>query len=154
MNSTILKQNKRLDDLYKAGLILIIIGCSFTLLWAVISFFGLIVGGIAISATSNYYPNYNDHISRTGITAALTGVNIIIIIASLPALITLLFAVKSIKYQTYKYKIVCGIMGIVFGLLFGIIGGIFLLVSSKKDEDDPYIIIKDKMNNKDNTTSK
>ncbi|SRX64219.1 hypothetical protein [Mycoplasma mycoides] len=53
MNSTITKQNKRLDDLYKAGLILIIIGCSFTLLWAVISFFGLIVGGIAISATSN-----------------------------------------------------------------------------------------------------
>ncbi|QVK06428.1 hypothetical protein [Mycoplasma mycoides] len=154
MNSTITKQNKRLDDLYKAGLILIIIGCSFTLLWAVISFFGLIVGGIAISATSNYYPNYNDHVSGAGIAAALTGINIIIIIASLPALITLLFAIKSLKYQTYKYKIICGIMGIVFGLLFGIIGGIFLLVSSKKDEDDPYIIIKDKMNNKDNITSK
>ncbi|QQY78643.1 hypothetical protein JLS56_02495 [Mycoplasma mycoides subsp. capri] len=147
-----IKQNKRLDDLYKAGLILIIIGCSFTLLWAVISFFGLIVGSLAASfITSSYPTDPNIDIVKTSITTAIIGVNIIIIIASLPALITLLFAVKSIKYQTYKYKIICGIMGVVFGLLFGIIGGIFLLVSSKKDEEE--IIIKNK-NDDDQITLK
>ncbi|WP_434342268.1 hypothetical protein [Mycoplasma capricolum] len=147
-----IKQNKKLNDTYKAGLILIIIGCSFTLLWAVIGFFSIITGSLAASSITSSYPvDPNVDIVKTSITTAIIGVNIIVIIASIPALITLLFAIKSLKYQTYKYKLVCGIMGILFGFLLGIIGGICLLVTNNKDTEE--IIIKNK-NDDDQITLK
>ncbi|UKS54108.1 hypothetical protein MFERI13461_00422 [Mycoplasma feriruminatoris] len=98
MNPYMINPNQKLDDTYRSGLILIIIGCSFAILT---------------------------------------------LLLAIPAIITLVFAIKSLKYQTYRYKIVCGVMGLIFGFLLGIIGGILLLISDKTDQDD-VIIIKQK----------
>ncbi|WFQ95987.1 hypothetical protein MFERI15568_00419 [Mycoplasma feriruminatoris] len=141
MEPIITKSNQKLDDSYKAALILIIIGCSFTLLWAIFSMFSLIVGSASVSAAANSYPidptNHDIYIPRnhvSGIVYLSLTASILLIIASIPTLITIIFAAKSLKNKTYKYKVVCGVMGIIFGLLFGIIGGVFALTISKKDQ--------------------
>ncbi|WFQ93497.1 hypothetical protein MFERI15181_00413 [Mycoplasma feriruminatoris] len=105
MEPNIIRPNQKLDETYKIGLILIVVGCAITLILPIL--------------------------------------NLLFLIAYAPVIITLIFAIKSLKYQTYKYKLVCGIMGTIFGTVLGIVGGILLLISDKTDQDD-VIIIKQK----------
>ncbi|EOA07361.1 Hypothetical protein MYEA_2290 [Mycoplasma yeatsii 13926] len=121
---------KKISDLYKAGAIISLIAAILVLLLCIVYFANSFIQLInLISANRIVELGKIDPASYATLKWTL-----IIIIIFLPFImaassISIYLSTKTLTNQTYEHKIALSVLSIIFGLLFGIIGGTFMLIA-------------------------